>query len=239
MENSKNAEMSNEEEFMNNWGGDCPIRNEWISLADYQKRYFEHDAEAFIAWRIGDGKMRSDGSMPEPAVSYCDAIFWKTHQYYEKKYKKKNMTSYLYLTLSPDKFLRNLDNTEINRQELNKWATNWFQYNPRFYGKFAWCIECGSDGTHLHVHAVVELLNSHKHAEFLKKSWAKTFPNNQLLTSVNLQNRGKKRGEYAFLRFDKLNILQDKLDYFDNEKKGIHENMYDLNLRGSRGFGGV
>lgn len=144
--------------------------------------------------------------------------------------------SYLYLTLSPDKLLRNMDNTPEMRNALHQWCKNWFEYNPKYYGNYAWCIECGSHGDHLHVHAVVELLNSHKHAEKLKNSWNKTFPKNQLLTTLNLSSKGNKRGEYAYLRFDDPIILQDKLDYFENEKKGSHENLEDLNLRGFRGF---
>lgn len=155
-----------------------------------------------------------------------------------KNYEKslKSSTSYLYLTLSPDKLLRNLENTEHNRKSLYSWCKNWFEHNPKYYGDYCFVIESGSKGDHLHVHAVVELLTSHKHAEKLKTSWRKHFPNNQLLTTLNLSSKKKGRGEYAFLRFDDPEILKDKLDYFDNSKKGSHENLEDLNLGGSRGF---
>lgn len=144
--------------------------------------------------------------------------------------------SYLYLTLSPDKYLRNMDNTPENREALNNWCNNWFANNPKFYGNYTWVIECGSKGNHLHVHAVCEMKNSHKHAEKLKRNWAKHFPNHQLLTTLNLNSKTTKKGEYAYMRFDDPTILKDKLDYFENEKKGSHENLEDLNLRGSRGF---
>lgn len=154
-------------------------------------------------------------------------------KYRRERFRKPN---YLYLTLSPDKLLRNLIVSKSNKLALEKWCKNWFEYNPKYYGDYAWVIEGGSNNDHLHVHAVVELLSSHKHAEKLKKSWARTFPNNQLITTLNLQNRGNKRGEYAYLQFDRPEILKDKLAYFENEKKGIHENLVDLGLRGSRGF---
>lgn len=151
------------------------------------------------------------------------------------KSQKTKKTAYLYMTLSPDKKLRNLpkDATE----ELYEWCKNWFEYNPKYYGNYAWVIEMGSGPEwHLHVHAVVELKSSHKHAEKLKRSWARTFPKSQLLTTLNLNCPGKKRGEYAYLTFYDEKILSHKLDYFINERKGTHTNMLDLGLRGSRGF---
>lgn len=164
----------------------------------------------------------------------------------------KNKKSYIYLTLSPDKYLRNLDNTEHNRNALYNWTKNWLEYNPKYYGDYMFAVECGSQGDHLHVHIVAEIKNSHRHAEFLKKSWAKHFPHNQLLTTLNIQTtykcenckngcckNPKHRGEYAYLGFDDEQILRDKIEYFCNEKKGSHENLYDLNLDGVRGFRGV
>ena len=46
---------------------------------------------------------------------------------------KKN---YLWLTLSPDKFLRNMDNTPENLQALGTWCENWFANNPKYYGDY-------------------------------------------------------------------------------------------------------
>ena len=161
-------------------------------------------------------------------------IFVRFYRKYRRTfYISKN---YLYLTLSPDKFLRNLEVSDSNKLALKRWCDNWFEYNPKYYGDYAYVIEGGSNNDHLHVHAVVSLLSSHKHAEKLKKSWARTFPKSQLLTTVNLQSKSGKRGEYAYLQFDSSKILEDKLLYFRNECKGIHSNLVDLGLRGSRGF---
>lgn len=152
--------------------------------------------------------------------------------YYKPPYVPKR--SYLYLTLSPDKFLRNLLPTQHNIDALKKWADNWFGYNIKHYKGYLFTLESGSKGDHLHLHAICEMKTSHKHAEQLKKSWAKTFPNNQLVTTVNLQNKGKK-GEYAYLQINDPKILQDKIDYFDNCKKGIHANLLDLKISGQGG----
>lgn len=142
--------------------------------------------------------------------------------------------NYLYLTLSPDKILRNLERNETNLQNLKIWCEKWFEWcGKKYYNQYAWVIESGSKGDHLHVHAVCEMKSSHKHAEKLKLFWKKYFPNNQLLTTKNLSSKKSGRGEYCYLRFDDPCILKDKLDYFNNEKKGLHENLIDEGLRGS------
>jgi hypothetical protein len=156
-----------------------------------------------------------------------------------KKSKCIDKKSYMWLTLSPDKFLRNIDNTPENLNALKTWCSNWFE-NYLGYGDYSWVVENGSQGDHLHVHAVLEIKNSHKHAERLKRSWARHFPNHQLLTSVDCCSKayknGTKKGEYCYMRFDDELILQDKLTYLINEKKGSHENLSDTGVRGSKGF---
>ncbi len=155
-------------------------------------------------------------------------------RFIKAKYKKK---SYLYLTLSPDKFLRNIECTKQNLEELDRWCNNWFKFNKKHYGP-DWCyvVEVGSNGDHGHVHAIVEIRNSHKHAEALKASWKRTFPNNQLLTSKNLGIKDNSRGEYCYLRIDRDDILFDKLNYFINDRKATHINLYDPGLTGSGGL---
>lgn len=167
------------------------------------------------------------------------------------KYCNPPKKNYLWLTLSPDKFLRNMDNTPENLQALETWCTNWFENNPKYYGEYSWVVENGSEGDHLHVHALLEMKSSHKHADRLKKSWAKHFPNHQLLTAVNCnteayKNRdkipksrwiaGKHTGEYCYKQLDDPMYVQERIDYMDNEKKGCHENLSDTGVRGSRGF---
>lgn len=184
-------------------------------------------------------------------MSSCDLVYeaWSTNECpsvthkLNKKYFQSIKTvkkSYMYLTLSPDKLLRNLDATPENVDILHEWCEKWFAHNKKYYRDYCYVVESGKNGDHLHVHAICELITSHKHAESLKKFWAKYFPNNQLVTSVDLSSKAyknkKKRGEYAYLRIDDPAILTDKLEYFENEKKGTHENLTDLGVRGSRGF---
>jgi hypothetical protein len=155
---------------------------------------------------------------------------------WNKKRIKKQMKNYLYLTLSPDKQLRNLEVNDANKKELVDWCEEWFKWGlKRWYTGYIYEIECGSNGDHLHVHCVMEMKSSHKHAETLKKSWSRVFPGSQLITTLNLGSKSNGRGEYAYLRFDDPEILEDKINYFDDAKKGHHANLYDLGLRGSGG----
>lgn len=156
--------------------------------------------------------------------------------YIETKEKQQKTKNYLYLTLSPDKHLRNLFPTNENIKALETWAKEWFKWGlKKWYNGYIYTIESGSQHDHLHLHCIMELKSSHKHAELLKRSWARTFPNNQLLSTKNLSSLSNSRGEYCYLRFDDPEILQDKIAYFDNEKKGIHSNLIDLGLRGLGG----
>lgn len=149
------------------------------------------------------------------------------------KYHKLNKIrtpTYIFLTLSPDKYLRNMDNTPENKKALYDWCHRWFHHNPKYYNGVKWIIECGSDASHLHVHAICDMKSSHKHAEYLKKHWNKTFPKNNLIISNK-----KKGNEYDSHTFTDPIILKDKLEYFENDLKGTHSNLIDLGLGGSIG----
>lgn len=171
------------------------------------------------------GVHKFENSTQETTAYLCDKCYTPP---------KEKTTTYLYLTLSPDKLLRNLDRTETNLKNLQIWCEKWFNWGGKtYYNNYAWVIESGSKGDHLHVHAVCEMKSSHKHAEKLKSFWKKYFPNNQLLTTKNLSSKKNDRGEYCYLCIDDPLILKDKLDYFVNEQKGLHENLIDEGLKGS------
>lgn len=142
-----------------------------------------------------------------------------------KKQENMHKRYWLYLTLSPDKFKRNLPMEA--EDELKKWCHKWFVENKIFYEGGVYVVESGSNDDHLHVHAVVAMKHSAKHADRLKKFWARWFPKSQLMTTLNLaqNNKNTKRGEYCFATFSDPNILEDKIKYFTNDYKCDHENM--------------
>lgn len=158
---------------------------------------------------------------------------WKGMKIYEDEWKyidkfiiKKNKINYLYLTLSPDKFSRNLELSQVDN--LKRWCESWFTEKNNFYRGGVYVVENGSKGDHLHVHALLCMNCSVKHALKLKEFWAKHFPGSPLLTSLNLCARKLRgtdsRGEYCYANITDRKILQDKLDYFTDNQKGFHEN---------------
>lgn len=142
----------------------------------------------------------------------------------DRKISKMNKLNYLYLTLSPDKFERNLKMEQQN--DLIEWCEKWFNSKNSFYHGGVYIVENGTEGDHLHVHCVLNIKNSLKHAFKLKNFWAKYFPESPLLTSMNLCARSLRnsRGEYCYAIITDRKILQDKLEYFTNGEKGYHEN---------------
>lgn len=144
----------------------------------------------------------------------------------DRKIARLNKINYLYLTLSPDKFSRNLENSQL--PDLKEWCNKWFTEKNNFYRGGVYVIENGTKGDHLHVHALLKINSSVKHALKLKDFWAKYFPGSPLLTSLNLCARSLKgtnsRGEYCYANISDSEILRDKLLYFTNGEKGYHEN---------------
>jgi len=139
-----------------------------------------------------------------------------------KKFEKQGRKHWMYLTLSPDKFKRNLPMEA--EKDLKEWCIRWFERNSIFYDGGCYVVESGSEDDHLHVHAVLALRHSVKHADRLKKYWARWFPKSQLMTSLNLNSQGGKRGEYCYATFSDPTILEDKIKYFTNDYKLDHEN---------------
>lgn len=146
-----------------------------------------------------------------------------------KRWLEPPKEAYLYLTLSPDKFKRNL--TDYNR--LQEWAHLWFTSNNKHYKGGVWVAEVGSKGDHGHIHCLLKMANSSKHAYNLKRSWARFFPDSELLTSLNLCASGasgtsNRRGEYCYANITDPKIAKDKLEYFVDSCKGSHQNAYVL-----------
>lgn len=166
-------------------------------------------------------------------ISGNEFRLWKDMKIYDDEYKiidnlikKRDKLNYLYLTLSPDKFSRNLELHQL--QHLKEWCESWFTEKNNFYRGGVYVIENGSKGDHLHVHALLSMNCSVKHALKLKQFWAKHFPDSPLLTSLNLCARKLRgtdsRGEYCYAVITDRKILQDKLEYFTDNQKGFHEN---------------
>ena len=108
----------------------CPYCNCWNSefIMDSYSKYVPNFED-----HIFDSNFRS---LPDKIGfdQWSDDI-WKLHiKNCVKRPPPAKLKSYLYLTLSPDKILRNMDNTPENCAALNTWCKNWFANNPKFNG---------------------------------------------------------------------------------------------------------
>ena len=59
-------------------------------------------------------------------------------------------------------------------KDLKEWCVRWFERNSIFYDGGCYVVESGSEDDHLHVHAVLALKHSVKHADRLKKYWSRS-----------------------------------------------------------------
>ena len=109
------------------------------------------------------------------------------------------------------------------------------------YSKYKYVLECGSDGNHLHAHAVAEIkkgmeksvqthINKGNHSIEIRKLWDKEMPKGK---------QGLLKGKYSIQRImlRNENLVKDKLDYLIEEKKPEgHKNKEDLGILVSVGF---
>lgn len=134
-----------------------------------------------------------------------------------------------FITLSPDHKKRGFSYPE-DFGSLKMWCEDWF--STRIYEKYAWVIESGkhADRPHLHVHFICQIRGdrSKKHKLNLTRSWAKCFPNNQLVGD-----------DYHVVRCNTQEIVDDKMNYLINDRKGSHSNFEDLAPHGGVGAVGV
>ena len=97
-----------------------------------------------------------------------------------------------------------------------------------------WCIESGKvkpPDSNLHIHMLARYNNSKKGKNMLCLQWSKLFDTN--LRDSDFFHLKQHRDAKGMPPYN--DWLQEKLDYFENEKKGSHENALDLGARGAWG----
>lgn len=97
-----------------------------------------------------------------------------------------------------------------------------------------WCIESGKvplPDSNLHIHMLCKYNNSKKGKNQICIEWSKIFDTN--LRDSDYFDLKQHRDSEKMPPYEQW--LQEKLDYFEQEQKGNHENVIDLGARGAWG----
>lgn len=155
----------------------------------------------------------------DPLELYFDYIS-KRHKLNKINKDKK----FVFITIQD--FQRRITDLEKLKQFLNK-----IEY---IFEECHYCVESGKvplPDSNLHIHLLAKYRNSKKGKNQLCIEWSKLF-NTDLRDKDFFQLR-QHRNSPDMPKYE--DWIQEKLDYFDQEKKGNHENVIDLDVRGSWG----
>lgn len=134
---------------------------------------------------------------------------------------KKKIKGDKFVWITIQDFQRRIEDVDKLETFINRIA---YMYNAGF-----WIIEAGkSDPPNLHIHMFVKIKNSKKHKASLNAKWMSLFNTDLSKKDYYLMKQWRSSPDMPSYE----DWCQEKLDYFDNEKKGSHENVIDLNLSG-------
>lgn len=152
------------------------------------------------------------------------------YQIFEMRERKKKIMNKK-LNKSSNFVFITIQDFERRLSDLDK--LNLFISNVKYlYSIGYYCIESGkADPPNLHIHMLVKIINPKKHKEKLNREWIKLFNTSLYDKDYYLLKQWRESPLMPSLQ----QWTQEKLDYFDNEKKGNHSNSIELNCRGSWG----
>ena len=150
--------------------------------------------------------------------------YWQAFKIFEKKKPKKDrVIKFCWITLQD--FSRRMEDKEKLLQFINKIGY--------LYDDGHWIIEAGKcvEKPNLHIHMLVKIINEKKHKQQLCIEWSKLFDTN--LRDKDYYKLKQHRDVKGMPAYDLW--CAEKMEYFQNDKKGNHSNFIDLDLKG--GFG--
>lgn len=137
------------------------------------------------------------------------------------KKKIKDKSKFVFITIQD--FQRRL--TELDKFTL------FFKRIDYLYEEGTYCLEAGKvpiPNCNLHIHMLVRIKNSRCHKAKLRLEWLKLF--NTDISEKDFYNIKQHRNCDGMPPYSQW--IEQKLEYFDQEKKGEHSNVIDLNIRG-------
>lgn len=137
--------------------------------------------------------------------------------------KKKKNTSKKFIFITIQDFQRRMEDLEKLQSFIRRIS---YMYDEGF-----WVIETGGKETdfNVHIHMIVKIKASAKnHKSVMNIKWTSFF--NTDLNHKDYYLVKQHRDGPDMVPYDEW--LQEKMEYFDNDLKGSHQNTIDLKLRG-------
>ena len=147
---------------------------------------------------------------------------WEIKQAKIKK-KKEREPNFVFITIQDyQRRLEDLDKLQIFIKRI--------EY---LYSECHWIIEAGkSDPPNVHIHLLSKIINPRKHKQKLNLEWMKLFDTSLYDKDYYKITQWRKSDEMPTYE----GWVEEKLIYFDDTKKGTHQNSVDLGISGSWGL---
>jgi len=145
-------------------------------------------------------------------------------KYKPPKEKVERVAQYCFITLQ---------NWKCREEDVDKMLL-FLKKIDYLYESGEWIIESGKS-KNFHIHMMVKIIDPKKHKNKLNVEWNKIFGNN--ITDKDFYKLTQWRKSKLMPSYEQW--CQEKLDYFDNMKKGFHNNLKDLELQESFSGGEV
>ena len=147
---------------------------------------------------------------------------WEKKQAKIKK-KKEREPNFCFLTIQDfQRRIEDLDKIQIFISNIK------YLYSECYY-----IVEAGkSDPPNVHLHFLAKIINPRKHKQKINLEWTKLFDTNLYDNDYYKLTQWRK----SELMPDYDQWVKEKLEYFDNTKKGTHQNSIDLGISGSWGL---
>ena len=158
----------------------------------------------------------------------------EAYESYSERVKRLSTEKKASKTLDPKCVFLTIQTFENRMQDLDSMIL-FCQRIQYLYTECIWCIEAGKiplPDSNLHIHLLGKIKNSRKHKDSVCREWSKLFPTD--LRSSDfwcLKQHRDCEGMPSYAQW-----FEEKVEYFEDEKKGSHQNSIDLGARGGTGF---
>lgn len=189
----------------------------------FEKEYYNSNLNFrtfVINCRLG---VHSQNAIDENLITLYEYFkMWEKNQEKIKK-KKEKISNFVFITIQD--FQRRIE-------DLDKIQT-FIKRIHYLYSECYYVIEAGkSEPPNVHIHLLCKIINPRKHKQKINLEWTKLFDTSLYDKDFYKLTQWRK----SELMPDYEAWVEEKLEYFDDTKKGTHQNSIDLQISGSWGL---